>query len=66
MEPGNKVPTVISSEAWDVTLAIDGAVDEILVAHGLRRKDGHSKMTETIAQLVQLAINRSYEKWQKK
>ena len=50
-----------SKHAWKTALTIDNEISALLKEHGLVRKEGRSKMTEAIARMVQLAINRDYE-----
>ena len=54
------VPTVIYPEAWDSAMVIDEEVRKFMAECGLRRIKGRSKMMESIARMVQLAINKSF------
>lgn len=57
-EPEDVVPNQISLNAWDSAMIIDREVANLLAEHGMHRVEGRSKMTEAVAKLVQLAINR--------
>jgi uncharacterized protein YqgV (UPF0045/DUF77 family) len=54
------MPTVIFPEAWDSAMTIDQEVNNCIAQHGLKRVKGTSKMMTAIAELVQLAINKSH------
>ena len=61
-EPGDIVPTQISPEAWNAAMVIDEEIAKLLHEIGLRRREGHSLLTVSIAKMVQLAINQSHER----
>lgn len=60
-DSGNVLPTQISCHAWEAALAIDNEIAGFLAEFGLRRSEGRSRITEVIATMVQLAINRDRE-----
>ena len=60
IEGPDVVPTVIYPESWDTAMVIDEEVRKLLAERGIRRREGRSKMTEIIARMVQLAINKSF------
>lgn len=63
-EPGNIVPTFVSTEAWAVARAMYEEVEALLAAHGVVRlvDQAHSELPGIMARMVQLAINRAMEK----
>ncbi len=64
MEVVNQVPTRISKEAWETAMVISVEVAGLLAEHGITAREGSSESTKVMAKMVQLAINKSYEKWQ--
>jgi hypothetical protein len=60
-EPGDRIPAVISREAWDAAMTIDEGIAQFFGECGLTRKEGASQIIQVIARTVQLAINRAME-----
>ena len=60
IEGPDVVPTVIFPEAWEIAMTIDEEVRKFMAARGISRREGRSKMMESMARMVQLAINKSF------
>jgi hypothetical protein len=58
-ESPNRVPTIISSEAWSAAGLIDQEIAHHLQRHGCTRRDNSEKVKQAVAMLVQWAINRA-------
>jgi len=57
-ESSTAMPTQISREAWDAAMLLMEIVGDMLREAGYVEAEGRSQSTETVAKMVQHAINR--------
>ena len=60
-EPGTVVPSIISVEAMETAAIIDRELTKFLARKGIAKVAG-GQLVKVIAKMIQLAINRSFEK----